>query len=655
MPIEPLRMKGDDVQLVRAMEPSTRVDRYRKAFLSAALPGLWLDARGRVVEVNAAACELLDESLRRRVGRPAISMIHPEDRHDIVQFIIDANSSQEGTIRREVRLVADGHARNVVLGLAYIATPENPGFYLQIHDVTDLRNTEAALDETERSFRRFFADHTVAMFRSRPNGEIVDANQAMAELAGYPHPKYLLSINAEKLYVRPSDREAITADLARTGSLAGRDFELARLDGAPIWARFFARVVPAADGSLVYEGALFDVTERYVAEAQIRARELKQASVSALGQLALQSNDAHAVALSAARIAQEVLGMDAVALLRGQPLKAFARWDDPALVGTLLDELDPNWLLSQIPESGDGAVVAAPDGGTVGVVPLPDIDDGVALLAAATGGTFEAPDEDLLFLQSIAGVVAATLERTASRRRLEELVSSKDEFIASISHEVRTPLTVVLGVALELQERWSEVDPSARDDLLDLLVGQTQEMSDLVEDLLVAARADIGKLPIHVEPMAVTSVIADVVAAMRVPAGVELSMTDQNPVCFADPVRFRQIIRNLLTNAFRYGGDRIHVTVSHDEHRVWVDVADNGEGVAPEDREVIFQAYERAHRSLGRTASVGLGLTVSRRLARLMDGDLTYRFDGNSVFTLELMAASPANTFTERSGAVADA
>ena len=224
------------------------------------------------------------------------------------------------------------------------------------------------------------------------------------------------------------------------------------------------------------------------------------------------------------------------------------------------------------------------------------------------------------------------------------MIQSKDEFIASISHEVRTPLTVVMGIAHELEARWREIDPGERDELLGLIVGQTSEMSDLIEDLLVAARADIGKLPIHVEPLDAGTVIAEVIDSVRTPDGVTISAGAHSPIVYADPVRLRQIMRNLLTNAFRYGGDRIKITVSHDDERVWIDVADNGDGVPPEARDSIFEAYERAHRSAGRPGSVGLGLTVSRRLARLMDGDLRYRFDDGSVFTLELTAA-PALMF----------
>jgi len=632
-------MKGNDSTKGPSGADAPQTDRHRRAFLSAALPGMWLDARGRIVEVNEAASELLDVADKLLIGRPAISIIDPEDRHEIVQFLIDANNSGAGSMRQEVRALAGDGPRHVMMGLAYIADPDDTGFFLQLQDVTDLRATEAALDETEASYRRFFEDHTVAMYRSLPSGEILEANHALAKLAGYPHPKYLLSLNAAGLFVRSSDRDALVAELERVGALAGRDFELARQDGSTIWVRDFARCLRQDDGSVIFEGALFDVTQRYLAEAQLRNRALQQASVSALSQLALQSHDAHAVALSAARIAQEVLGMESVALLRGVPLKAFARWDDPELVGNLLDDLDSGWLKSKVPDNHDAAVVPGPHGGFVVVLPVPDVEDSLALLVMVRVADPALSEDDMHFIQSVAAVIAATLERSEARRRLEGLVQSKDEFIASISHEVRTPLTVVLGVSQELDDRWQDIDDSERGELLGLIVDQTQEMSDLIEDLLVAARADIGKLPIHVEPMETGPAIREVLSSVRVPRDVAITVGEHSPVCYADPVRFRQIIRNLLTNAFRYGGKRVRITVSHDDDRVWVDVADNGDGVSAEARDSIFEAYERAHRSLGRTASVGLGLTVSRRLARLMDGELSYRFDEGSVFTLELAAA----------------
>lgn len=603
------------------------------------MPGIWLDARGRIGGMNDAACELLDVVGGFLSGRPVISIVDPEDRHGIVQFLIDANTAGEGRLRLEVQVLAGDGPRTVDIGLAYIDDRHEAGFILQLHDVTEQRSTESALRESEARYRRFFESHTVAMYRVLPSGEILEANHAMADLAGYPHPKYLMSLNASTIYSRPSDWAAARAELDRTGHIHGRDFELVRPDGSTIWVRDFAKALTGADGSIIYEGALVDVTQRYIAETKLRNRALQQASVSALSQLALQSHDPHAVSLSAVRIAQEGLKMDGVALLRGESLKVFTRWDSRDMTGTLLDRLDPGWMMSQVPETHETTVVPTPYGGFVALLPVQDVNGATALLAAVSVVDPRLNTDDIHFFQALSGVVAATLERAESRGRLEQLVSSKDEFIASISHEVRTPLTVAMGISHELQDRWAEIDPDERDELLRLVVDQTQDMSDLVEDLLVAARADIGKLPIHVEPMAVGPAIEAALASVRTPQNVTIEVSEHNPTCYADPVRFRQIIRNLLTNAFRYGGESIEIDIRHDSDRIWIDVADNGDGVAIEARETIFEAYERAHRSVGLPGSVGLGLTVSRRLARLMDGDLTYRFDDASVFTVELAVA----------------
>lgn len=90
-----------------------------------------------------------------------------------------------------------------------------------------------------------------------------------------------------------------------------------------------------------------------------------------------------------------------------------------------------------------------------------------------------------------------------------------------------------------------------------------------------------------------------------------------------DPLRFRQIIRNLITNASRYGGDTIDVNLSEVDDFVEIAVADNGEGIPPELSERIFEPYTSAHSREGQPGSIGLGLTVARDSSRLMGGELT--------------------------------
>ena len=103
--------------------------------------------------------------------------------------------------------------------------------------------------------------------------------------------------------------------------------------------------------------------------------------------------------------------------------------------------------------------------------------------------------------------------------------------------------------------------------------------------------------------------------------------------------RVRQIIRNLAVNAGRYGGDHRKAIIHEREGEAVFEMYDSGEPIPDEARERIFQPYGRAHRAAGTTASVGLGLAVSRQLAVLMGGSLEYLYDEGSVFRLALPRA----------------
>jgi signal transduction histidine kinase len=111
-----------------------------------------------------------------------------------------------------------------------------------------------------------------------------------------------------------------------------------------------------------------------------------------------------------------------------------------------------------------------------------------------------------------------------------------------------------------------------------------------------------------------------------------------------DPVRVRQIIRNLLTNAIRYGGDRITIDIVGLGDTAVMAVSDNGPGIPPSEQDRIFEPYQIAHDPGSQPSSVGLGLAVARRLARLMEGSLTYERTGTiSVFELTLPLHAAAN------------
>jgi len=244
-----------------------------------------------------------------------------------------------------------------------------------------------------------------------------------------------------------------------------------------------------------------------------------------------------------------------------------------------------------------------------------------------------------------ATVVVALNDITPVKERqaaMAALIKAKDEFIASISHELRTPLTAVVGLTSELSSM-EGLSEGERAELMGLVAGQAEEMSNIVEDLLVAARAEMGAIAVETATVNLEAELAKALDGLGI--GVD-EMPATVPNVVADASRVRQILRNLLTNAVRYGGPKRRILAGSEPGSVWLEVRDDGQGVAGDEASEIFEPYSTAH--TGVSGSVGLGLAVARQLAELMGGSLSYRRElEETVFRLELPAAwdaEPAQT-----------
>jgi signal transduction histidine kinase len=230
----------------------------------------------------------------------------------------------------------------------------------------------------------------------------------------------------------------------------------------------------------------------------------------------------------------------------------------------------------------------------------------------------------------------ATHALQVSNARLERLIESKDRFVASVSHELRTPLTAVIGLAHELETPSAHLTPDDLQELHRMIACEAEEVARIVEDLLVSARTDIGEVGVFPEELALGPLVVDTVAVTTAVRG-RVESVSGDARALADPVRVKQVVRNLLVNAARYGGDAIRVNVGEDRGHPYVEIADNGSGIDANDIDRIFEPYQRAHTPIEERGSVGLGLAVSRTLTRLMGGDLAYaRRDGWTVFTVVL-------------------
>jgi signal transduction histidine kinase len=229
-------------------------------------------------------------------------------------------------------------------------------------------------------------------------------------------------------------------------------------------------------------------------------------------------------------------------------------------------------------------------------------------------------------LTTAADMVAGAWERDRAREGLQELAEAKDQFIAAVSHELRTPLSAVVGFSAALRDAAGSFSTEEISEMAGMISVQSREVADLVDDLLTAERAASGNLTIRTMPTDLEVELNSVVELYSQPPPIEVR---EPAVVLADGLRTRQIIRNLLTNATRYGGDNVKIEVDVHDGMGQLTVMDDGDGVLGIDEDKIFDPYYRSRNDVAMPDSVGLGLAVARQLARLMSGDLVYRRQDN--------------------------
>jgi signal transduction histidine kinase/ActR/RegA family two-component response regulator len=249
-----------------------------------------------------------------------------------------------------------------------------------------------------------------------------------------------------------------------------------------------------------------------------------------------------------------------------------------------------------------------------------------------------------------AGQTVWTVRDVTERARLERL---KSEFVATASHELRSPLTSIKGF-VELLAHSPPLNDRQRE-FVDIVLTSTDRLVDLVNDLLDVARIEAGQAEVDLRPIVVSEVARDVLELMQAQATgkdqrLELEVAPDLPRAQADPARVRQILTNLVTNAHLYTprGGQILVTVSADADTVALEVSDDGPGMTAEQLQRVFERFYRGSQS---ERGTGLGLSIVKSLVDLHGGTIDVRSQPGlgSTFTVRLpRARSPAIGERER-------
>lgn len=254
-----------------------------------------------------------------------------------------------------------------------------------------------------------------------------------------------------------------------------------------------------------------------------------------------------------------------------------------------------------------------------------------------------APDPQLLeAMGHIGTVLGRVVERKEVEQGLLELDRAKSQFIANAAHELRTPLTTISGLATTLASRHREMDEAQLRECFEAIGRAGKRLGGLITNLLDLSQIELGGLFLQIEPVSVAEAVTRALEIARPPGEtvVEIDLPD-GIAAMVDLPRFDQVLTNLLTNAYRYGGRLVRLTAEADRDTVRLHVSDDGPGVPERLVPHLFEPFRRGE-NVGAQQGSGLGLTIVRRLVEVFGGRVSYERSeaGGARFTLDLRRAS---------------
>ena len=254
------------------------------------------------------------------------------------------------------------------------------------------------------------------------------------------------------------------------------------------------------------------------------------------------------------------------------------------------------------------------------------------------------------------GVLTRTFNDMADQleRSIEDLKKSEQqrrEFVANVSHELRTPVTSIRSYAETLEEAAGELDPETERHFLEVIVGESDRMTKIVQDLLLLSRFDAGNMSFDFEEFSFEKSVSDVYNAQLLEAkrrhhNFGLEFRDELPMIRGDRTRIEQVLINMVSNAIKYtpDGGRVRMTAGRDGDKVWCAVRDNGVGIPKKDLERVFERFYRVDKARSReSGGTGLGLSIAYEIVQRHDGEIGIKSGRNNgtVITVTLPIGGP--------------
>ncbi len=582
-------------------------------------------------------------------GRDAwVKSIHPDDRERVLAA--DARSDATGEpFTIEYRLRRKDGAEVWVHDEAVLVRDEDgsPRYWQGVRfDITAQKGAEAQLREAEERYRTLVETISAVIYIDRVDEELttVYVSPQIESLFGYTADAWISDVDLWRRNLHPEDVER-TLEAVRRQNTAGTpldiEYRFRAGDGTWRWVRDQATVVRDASGEPhLCQGLMSDITALKETQDQLRETEARYRALVEHSPAILYIDPAeeHAPSIYVSPQIEEVVGVTQDAYLRDGDvwLELIHPEDRDRVLEAYRASLvaGEGWRVEyRVIRPDTGAVVWIRDESTV----LPGEDGRPSLVQ---GVMFDVTERKLAeeALQE-----SERREREAAER-LRALDEMKNTFLAAVSHELRSPLTSILGLSLTLEQtRLPEEDQA---DLLGRLASNARKLDRLLKDLLDIDRLNRGIVTPNSRPTDVGALVRRTVENLDL-LGERPILVEAEPVTVeADPAKLERIVENLLANATRHTSPDTGIWV-----RVWAEpdgvviaVEDDGPGVPPELQRAIFEPFRQGPTASPHAPGTGIGLSLVAMFAELHGGRawVQEREGGGASFRVFLPSEPPA-------------
>ncbi len=508
--------------------------------------------------------------------------------------------------------------------------PSEESICIYFQDITERKHAEERLKESEKHFRSLIEHNADGMTLTDANGIMTYVSPSTIHLAGY-FPDELIGHRIFERKVYPDNGEETNRFLARVFEEPGKSHLLeyctTHRDGTLLWLEAIGINLLHEPNVEAIVWNFRDITQRkQLTEAVAKAKEQLEAILHNVADGILVADSSGSV-VYVNDVAARTFGFPSAVAMLAAPeasldeiFSRFVIWD---VWGSIMP-FEEQPIVEALQGKKAQALIQYQDTVT---------DQGHWIIVKA---------QPIVDKEGQVQFVVSVSTDITEQKEFEE---RRDEFIVSVSHELRTPLTAVFGFLELLRDYRERLDPAKQAQFLERALENCLELKHLINSMLDVLHTGAATHPMRLERLVVSECVREVLAQFDLDAKQAHALTVQIPediTVWADKLYFKQVLRNLLSNAFKYVPQQTSILLSA-THRddssqtilstpqVCICVQDDGPGIPLAEQSKLFQKFKRLKRDLtGSVRGTGLGLFICKQLVELMEGHIWVESSGRA-------------------------